>query len=491
MASEFDDGIVVIGGGPCAAVAARELVRAGHAVTMLDAGSRAPRGITVRMADRTVFRWVEPGMLLSGRQRAASRPDTQWWSSWSFGGLTNYWTGAVPRFAPDDFTEGAVLDERMRWPIGYADLEPFYELIEDDMQIAAGGPLANVPAGRVARSVRTASDWRELAARASGQGYSLAAVPLAKGKRWMVALRPREFTSHHCIVQPFASAPNFRLVADARVLSVDYSATRSRATSATYFDRRTSAIKQLHGRAFVVAAGPLDSTEILLRSVSGEFPDGLGNTYGVLGRYLHDHPREWWTARLQRPLTAPSHPLYLSRAPLDESAPLFAASHLIGAAGVSGRLAALANRRVSQLGVQVLATMVPEEDSRVALVPGWSPDDASSALRIDIAYDSATVANVYQARDRFREMFAAVGNPVELGPFHELAPGSAIHYAGTVRMHRRPEFGVLDDWNRVHDVPNVVVADASAFTTGPEKNPTLTAMAIAARAARRLAIDAA
>jgi choline dehydrogenase-like flavoprotein len=56
-------------------------------------------------------------------------------------------------------------------------------------------------------------------------------------------------------------------------------------------------------------------------------------------------------------------------------------------------------------------------------------------------------------------------------------------------MHANPEFGVVDADNRVHGAPNVVVCDASCFTTGPEKNPTLTAMAIAARAARRLAAD--
>jgi choline dehydrogenase-like flavoprotein len=53
-------------------------------------------------------------------------------------------------------------------------------------------------------------------------------------------------------------------------------------------------------------------------------------------------------------------------------------------------------------------------------------------------------------------------------------------------MHADPEFGVVDARNRLHDVPNVVVADSSCFTTGPEKNPTLTAMALAARAADHL-----
>ena len=85
---------------------------------------------------------------------------------------------------------------------------------------------------------------------------------------------------------------------------------------------------------------------------------------------------------------------------------------------------------------------------------------------------------------------ASAGVDVEVpGPFHELVPGSSVHYAGSVRMHASPQFGVLDSWNRMYDVPNVAVVDPSCFPTGPEKNPTLTAMALAARAADRLADD--
>jgi choline dehydrogenase-like flavoprotein len=85
---------------------------------------------------------------------------------------------------------------------------------------------------------------------------------------------------------------------------------------------------------------------------------------------------------------------------------------------------------------------------------------------------------------------ASAGASAEVpGPFHELTPGSSVHYAGSVRMHASPQFGVLDRWNRMYDVSNVAVVDPSCFPTGPEKNPTLTAMALAARAADRLAED--
>ena len=68
-----------------------------------------------------------------------------------------------------------------------------------------------------------------------------------------------------------------------------------------------------------------------------------------------------------------------------------------------------------------------------------------------------------RARERLRGVFAAAGLGLTIpGPFHELRPGSSVHYAGSLRMHASAEFGVVDGWNRVHDVPNVIVGDSSS-----------------------------
>ena len=484
-----DDGprVVVVGGGPCAAVAARELVRAGHNVTMVDAGGRAPRGLLVHVAGRTVVRWVEGGYLHEDRHRAARDPATMWTSSLSHGGLSNFWAGAVLRFAPGDFVEGAAIDERFRWPITYDDLVPFYDLVEDDLRITAGDDFANIPASRAEFHWRPPADWRRLIETARRHGHSLAPLPLAKGSPWMIAMRPREFSSHQCVVRQFLDAPNFRLVSHARVVRIGYSTPTGRADSVTYVGTAGGAVHSVPADAVVVAAGALDSTEILLRSVSADFPTGLGNTNNVLGRYLHDHPREWWPARLERPLTAIHHPIHVSRTADTAGNPLLAASLTMGIGSFADRLRNLAHSRTRRLGVQVLGTMVPSEEVGVSLVEDHDPDDHRSTLRIDMSFDSDATATVHGARERFRQIFDEVGSPVAIGPFHELIPGESVHFGGTVRMHRDPQFGVLDAWNRLHDVPNVVVGDASSFTTGPEKNPTLTAMAISARAARHLA----
>ena len=480
-----DDGIVVIGGGPCASVAAHELVRAGHHVTMLDAGLRRPRGLTVHAAGRTILRVVEPGFDSVNRQRSATNPNMEWRSSLSLGGLSNYWTGAVPRFSPEDFTVGGDIDERYVWPVGYDELVPYYELVEDHLCITAGEPFDNVPPGRSRTSYRMPGDWAALRAAAARHGHSIGEMPIAKGRRWMVALRPREFTSYHALVKPIRASPNLSLVPGAHVLRLEYDGSSGAATSAIYVDTASGELREARGRAFVVAAGALDSTEILLRSVSPTFPNGLGNTHGVLGRYLHDHPKEWWPAQLAKPLTALYHPLFVPGAPSDRAA-LTANSLTLGTTQASDRIAALMNRAVPRVGVQVFGTMVPTDKPGITLDRDTAPDDPASALQIDLDFDAAARDTVTRGRERFQEIMTAAGNEARLGPFHELAPGSSFHLGGTVRMHERPEFGMVDRWNRLHDVPNVIVADASTFTTCPEKHPTLTAMALAARAARHL-----
>jgi choline dehydrogenase-like flavoprotein len=141
-------------------------------------------------------------------------------------------------------------------------------------------------------------------------------------------------------------------------------------------------------------------------------------------------------------------------------------------------------------GVQVFGTTIPTE--------GWyvKPDDTGvdrfgmPLLDIHMEYDEDVVCNVIRARGHLLQLMEEAGYRCSLGKVApQLSPGASVHYGGTVRMHDNPSYGMLDSWNRLHEVPNVAVVDASCFTTGPEKNPTLTAMALAARAAERLASD--
>ena len=135
-----DEPVVVIGSGPCGAMAAATLVGRGVDVLVLDAGQRAPRGLIVRAAGNTLYRRMGWAEYSTDRQDPATDPGIDWISSLSLGGLSNYWTAAVPRFAPEDFTDGERLDERYRWPVDYDDLVPYYERAEQALVVTAGGP---------------------------------------------------------------------------------------------------------------------------------------------------------------------------------------------------------------------------------------------------------------------------------------------------------------------------------------------------------------
>jgi choline dehydrogenase-like flavoprotein len=483
--------VVVVGSGPCGAMAARELVRLGVTVTMLDAGFRPVRGVLVRAAGNTVFRWAEPSGLLSNRHVAAGDPKTEWISSWSLGGLSNYWSAAVPRMSPDDFTDGAGLDERFRWPISYRDLEPYYGIVERAMLVTAGESVQGVPPGVKTFDSQLRGDWAPFVGRVSDNGHGIGVMPMAKGRPWMAALRPTGFNSYYCLLKPLLRDPRFRLVRGAVALRVDSPRGPGREASVEFFERTTRARRVVRCRAVVVAAGTLDSAKLLLQSRTDDFPDGLGNSGGLVGRYLHDHARQWWPARLERPMPLLAHPIYIARTPVGEGAPLMASSLTLGMAESKERIRSWYGGSSDLIGVQVFGTIVPSEEFTVRLTnrrPADEPTD--EPLEVCIRYDDQVLNNMVSARDRFGEIFVQAGlKATPQGPFHEIRPGSSVHYGGTIRMHADPRFGVLDRWNRVYDCPNVVVCDASCFPTGPEKNPTLTAMAIAGRAAHRLAAD--
>lgn len=189
--NSHDEAVLVVGSGPAGAMAAARLVGRGMKVTLLDAGLSAPRGLVVRAGGNTVFRWKDMRFLETDRHDHEPGAVTDWASSRSLGGLTNYWTAAVPRFAPEDFTEGRHLDERYEWPVSYTDLVPYYEMAEAALVITAGQPFANFPENTTRFRCRPPADWADLAARAEPFGHHMGPLPMAKGSPWMVAARHR------------------------------------------------------------------------------------------------------------------------------------------------------------------------------------------------------------------------------------------------------------------------------------------------------------
>ena len=130
----------------------------------------------------------------------------------------------------------------------------------------------------------------------------------------------------------------------------------------------------------------------------------------------------------------------------------------------------------------MFGSLAPSEANEVRLAEGGK-------LEVRLKFGPETDALLARGRERLMSILSDAGAQPKVADWRVEKPGTSVHYGGTVRMHHSPEHGVLNEWNRPFEVPNLVVADASCFTTNSEKNPTLTAMALSCRAADRLAAD--
>jgi choline dehydrogenase-like flavoprotein len=272
-------------------------------------------------------------------------------------------------------------------------------------------------------------------------------------------------------------------------LRLEWSPAERRVTAVSCRNPHTGSEDRIPCRAVVLAAGAVNSAQILLESSSADFPDGLGNSHGVLGRYLHDHPLAKIVVDLGRRVPiAPAS--YITRPALERTDPLYAAAYMQWSGTTEFARTVLAGRpgHASRLGFSIFGTMPPTVDNFVAIDRGRHAK-GRSPLVFALRHPTKAIELLEQARDELMSMLERAGWEPRLRVFQIEPPGNSVHYGGTCRMHASPRLGVVDRFGRVHGVPNVVVADSAVFTTGPEKNPVLTAMTLAARASDRLAED--
>jgi len=441
-------------------------------------------GLTVRAPGLTLLRRRRPLHNAMPEGLAADGSVAAWYYELSAGGLSNHWTCAVPRFSPEDFTEGGEVHEKYRWPIGYDDLRPFYAEMERVLHVGGSGEdVLRLPGGEVSHRVKLAPDWQTLAELARARGHGITSLPLAYGAAWTVTRSGTPFNSFVRMLQDIPLSPRIRVLFGARALRLEWSREQRRVTRVIYADK-SGGEHAIEADAFVVAAGALSSAKLLLESRSSDFPEGLGNTHGVLGRYLHDHPLAKIALELHKPLSI-HPPVFITRGPYQPGARLQGVATVLWSGTLIRlrRIAALSPGKATQIGFNLFGTLLPREENGVSL----TREPQGAGLDIRIRFDDVAHKTLASGRRMLLDVLDAGGYAPKEKLWLVEQPGASVHYGGTVRMHASPKFGMLNGLNRLHAVGNVLVVDSGAFTTGPEKNPTLTAMAISARASHLLA----
>ena len=322
------------------------------------------------------------------------------------------------------------------------------------------------------------------------------------------------FNSPSVTLPAAARTGKFTLVSDAIVSDVIVDAS-GRATGVHYIDRVSRKHREAKAKVIVVAAGALESTRILLNSTSPAHPQGIGNANGVLGHYLMDHftiegaggGMPGLGSSKREPVGRPCGfliPKYVNTATStakernsrfvrgyrfdgDGSQELYGHALLLPELGDAWR------KRVREeipysFAIEAQGECLPRADNFVRLDANKKDAWGIPALHISASYGENERAMAAAMRQDIGAILDAMNLSDPTPPKKEISLfGKNIHECGTARMGSDPKKSVVDANCKVHDTPNVFVTDGAVFTTQGCYEPTLTIMAISARAGEHIA----
>ena len=517
-----DADAIVVGAGLSGSWVAKELTAGGMTVALLDAGpilseariAGQPQSADLFNPRHQLFRLK---LLLKGdRQRAFSRfvhsgtadlyldrskdpyatatgRDFSWTRVRAVGGRGHLWGRVMLRLTNRELTRPG-----FEWPVRYEELAPFYSDVERLLDLG-GAPsgLPGVPDGAFVHQ-RTLHPL---------EAQFCAGV----ARRWPDR---QAAVNHVAAYEPAPLSPmlaaaqatgRLRLAPNTVVAALATDGPANAVTGVVTVTAATKAIETLRAPIVILAASAFETVRILLNSRSDKHRTGVGNGHGLVGTRILEH----MMTSLMRELPASArsakpkyghNPFKLNAEPHGFYLPPFGSSEATvggysAGYGVQGTLSA--DTGLVFLGA--FGETEPMERNRLRLNAAQLDGNGIPSATIDFSWSNADLALYKEQSRTLAEMMQAFAedsgielvNPVA-GKAYDLligdrppVPGSN-HESGGARMGTDPAASVVDPYNRVWDAPNVLVCDSACFPSLPHQNPTLTTMALAVRAARKL-----
>jgi choline dehydrogenase-like flavoprotein len=293
-----------------------------------------------------------------------------------------------------------------------------------------------------------------------------------------------------------------------------------KAEAVSYIEKATRTERQVKAKAFVLAASACESARMLLNSKSSQFPDGLANSSGVVGRYLTDSVGSYGGGYFPQFEKMPPHNhdgvggmhMYIPWWKFNRKNDFLRGYHVEFGGGRNmpnvgdwddlceaeeGYGLPLKQKIRSTYGAFIgfngRGEMIPNERSYCEIDPDTVDQWGIPVLRFHWQWGDNEIRMAKDMQETFRAMVEAAGGtyvtkavPDGPYPYGIEAGGVIIHELGTARMGANPKTSALNKYCQAHDVKNVFVTDAAAFVTNPDKNPTLTIMALSWRASEHL-----
>ncbi|MCU0373810.1 MAG: GMC family oxidoreductase [Chitinophagaceae bacterium] len=556
--------VIIVGSGAGGGMAAYELANAGLNICMLEAGHdydpaknvtqlvppwKSPRrGAATKYRPFGEFDASYWGWQIDGEPyEKAPGTEWEWWRARMVGGRTNHWGRISLRFGPKDFKHKSIDGLGEDWPIGYEDVKPYYDKV--DKLIGVFGSYENLPNDPDGVFLPPPKPrLHELMIRKAGGQIGIPVIPSrlsiltkkindTRGACFFCNQCYRgctvygDFSSSSVLVKPAVGSGKVTLITQAMVREV-LTNKEGLATGVSYVDKTSLQEYEIKGKVVILAASTCETARIMMNSKSPRHPNGLANSSGVLGKFLHDStgagmggiiPELFGRKRYNEDGVGGAHvyaPWWLDNKKLDfprgyhiefgggMGAPLYGFSwgiqNLNGKFMVNGvqKEAGGYGKSLKEdyryfygaaIGMAGRGEAIPREDNYCELDPNVVDKYGIPVLKFNVKWSDYEINQAKHMKETFAELLHEMGAVVtwggDYGPHNNYGlepPGKIIHEAGTARMGSDPKRSVLNKWNQAHDCRNLFVVDGAAFTSQADKNITLTILALSMRASEYL-----
>lgn len=544
--------VIIVGSGAGGGMAAYNLTKAGAKCLMLEAGGwydaardskwleweydSPNHGGGIFTGPMDSFMAAVGGWQVKGEPYlSAPGTDWMWFRSRMLGGRTNSWGRISLRNGPYDFKPYSRDGKGFDWPVSYEDLAPYYDKTEELIGVFGSAEgIENLPDGKFLPP--PAPRCYELLVQQACQKIHIPCIP----SRLAILTQPlngrpschyvsqcgrccrlgSNFSSPAVLLMPAQMTGNLEIRTDAMAREV-LTGTDGRAAGVSYIDKKTRKEVQARARVIVLAASSCETARLLLNSRSRQFPQGMANSSGLVGKYLMDtvmsgvtgfvpkmmdlppHNEDgvggmhlympWWNLPKQQknelPFSRGYHiEFYGGRAGMPMPGILSGTEQLVG--GGYGEKFKQDCRKLygSFISLQGRGEMIPNQESYCEIDDNVVDQWGIPVLKFHFKWGQEEVLMARHMQETFQEIVKTAGGEVIDSAGAEdrwgiSAGGQGIHEVGGARMGEDPKTSVLNPHCQAWDCKNLFVTDGAPFAGLGDKNPTLTIMALAWRTA--------
>ncbi|WP_207432040.1 GMC oxidoreductase [Sabulibacter ruber] len=448
-----------------------------------------------------------------------------WIRGQQVGGKSLLWARQTQRWSDLDF-EGPARDGfAVDWPIRYKDLAPWYSYVEKFAGIAGNRDgLVELPDGEFLppfplnsvedhfkKQLKTHYGNRHVISARCAHLSQPNEIHFQQGRAQcqnrVLCQRGCPFGgyfSSNATTIPWAEKTgNMTLLPHSVVQEVMYDEKAGKATGVRVIHGKTKEVTEYYAPIIFVNASAFSTNQILLNSISNRFPNGLGNDNGLLGKYVAFHN---YRARITADYEGLKEFATDGRNPAGGGyIPRFRNLHQQETDFLRGYAAGFrANRNqeevrsgfgvdlkkhllnpswgIWQVGSHMMGETIPKAESQLSLSKNQKDEWGIPLLNISLGYDDNDEKMIQDYHAQMEEMFTKAGFTNIQKTDSKQAPGLDIHEMGGVRMGHDPKTSLLNKYNQLHACPNVFVTDGACMTSTSTQNPSLTYMALTARA---------